>query len=478
MMHRTKYIIPFIYEQKNFNTTIETIEKTKEVKGFKINKKSFDLNKGDILSSVQNSLNDSDFNIGSRYQIDKNYLKKISIKTKDETVYHFEEMSLFVFRTGIGFISYELSSSFNSAKELIDFNYKFKEICETKYSVKIKSKEVNKDATSDKQFNETEINFDSLGRFITYLLKIIFEDINISFFNQRRADDSYQPDKALLFNGAIFEENEENDKFFEHIYHLTNGYKDSYLMPDSFNNEIKEIFKNTYIYATSSGFGYYAIKNEKNAKFYESGFLEGRIDQYLLFYIIVLFQYYSILNYSMKMSSILKSDSTKYISGNNSVDEEDELETRINLFLAKGIFPVVSTIEHHNVTYTYLFNKFSIQKQIDYLMIGFGSLKTISLKHKEEIESLEDNVREDLINISMAILSALLSLSFVNELPDLIAKIVQVFYQSFKMTDLCGNIITFVATVLIIIFIAYIYIPKVCQYRKNKKMLKELKTRK
>ena len=51
-MHRTKYIIPFIYEQKNFNTTIETIEKTKEVKGFKINKKSFDLNKGPNINQA------------------------------------------------------------------------------------------------------------------------------------------------------------------------------------------------------------------------------------------------------------------------------------------------------------------------------------------------------------------------------------------------------------------------------------------
>ena len=472
MNYKTRYIIPFIYEMKDFSTVLRTIEKAREEKKIKIQRKSFDVDNSDILTSVVNSFNDSDHNMGVVYNIDKNYMSKFLVKVDEYCYYKFQESALYVFRTGVGFLTYEIATHINMAEDLINFNYRFKEACLKSNAIYLKS--ANKDQTADKSYIIEE-KFSSLGRFITYLLESIFGDIKVSFFTQRKAEDSYQPDKALLFNGVIFEENETKDKFYEYIYHLSNGYKDSYVMPESFTDEIKEIFKDTYLYATSSGFGYYVVKNERNHKFYESGFLTNRLEQYFLFYIIVLFQYYSILNYSMKMSNILKSEASKYLTGTSSLDEEDELEAGINLFLAKGIFPTVSTIEHHNVTYKYIFDKFDIQREIDYLRIGFDSLKAISLKHKEEIENLKDNVREDLINISMAILSILVSLSFAGEMPSLLTSMIRVFNSSFEMSALCSNIITLVLFLGVIFIIIYLYVPKVIQYRKNLKKIKSLK---
>ena len=80
MNYKTRYIIPFIYEMKDFSTVLRTIEKAREEKKIKIQRKSFDVDNSDILTSVVNSFNDSDHNMGVVYNIDKNYMSKFLVK--------------------------------------------------------------------------------------------------------------------------------------------------------------------------------------------------------------------------------------------------------------------------------------------------------------------------------------------------------------------------------------------------------------
>ena len=81
------------------------------------------------------------------------------------------------------------------------------------------------------------------------------------FVSSRKTDHGDLPDKALLFNYAIFNSSE---NFERESYRLTRGYSNNYKISDSLKIDILKPFDNVIMCATSEGCGYYGVKQSEH----------------------------------------------------------------------------------------------------------------------------------------------------------------------------------------------------------------------
>lgn len=328
---------------------------------------------------------------------------------------------IYIFRTNIGFIWYEIEPSKKQTHpiSLIDFKVfqsRFKEL-----------------ARRDTYFERfvPKTSCDSIDTYTTFrpvdwiceLLSHLYD--NYHFMNAVGSK-LERPDTALIFNYAVFD-GEAEEELPRTACILANGYTDRYrLHPSSFSDTITP-FENTCWYASKSGCGYFAANASPNSFFANGLSMRIRID-YFFMYILSLYQSYSLLNYLRRMSTEHSADPEKYVRVSEEGSNLDHFVAELNTFLMKGMYSSVSNIQHQNEFFEYLQKRLNVKDDIESIGLGIDALVNLQRLQKDkddatrkENESERSAAREKRVNSALAIISLLSVFSAVNDLGDFIS---------------------------------------------------------
>lgn len=255
-----------------------------------------------------------------------------------------EKAGIYLFRTNIGFIWYEIVQSKNQtvpveADEFASFQNRFKELCRRDTCFELFIPKTSKDG------EDTYEPF-SPGKWICGLLRPLSDGIR--FMNAVVSGNEEMPDKALIFNYVLFDGDAmPEDQLRKMACLLANGYTDKYRIHHTVLNDVLEPFEDTCWYASRGGCGYFTCVNEDNNVFRNG--LETRIrSDYFFIYILALYQSYSLLNYLRRMTTEHSADPEKYLKLSEEGDSLGRFVAELNTFLMKGMYTSVSSVQHQN----------------------------------------------------------------------------------------------------------------------------------
>lgn len=229
------------------------------------------------------------------------------------------------------------------------------------------------------------------------------------------------PDKALLFNYIIFDEEADEASCIQDIYHLNNGYNVRYAMGVDFETHLVKPFEKAYFCATAQGCGYYAIPNASNRYFYLHTKRNRVMMDYFILDILVLYQTYTVLRFTNVMEHELAAESARYLTESaDTLTKLKRLSTEINVFLVKSVYSSVSHISHHNEFYDYLIRKYRVRENIEGLTIGLESLQRLQesreqerLEEIEQKKAKESEQSDNRLNIGLGLISILALISAI-----------------------------------------------------------------
>lgn len=473
-----KHIVPFMFETKakeNFNQLVEKIQSKQE---WNIQDMCGSVIERDLYSTILDSfvMDKKENNIGCSfaYNLEIGQEKPLSFnysRFEKDFVVSFNRVELFLFRTGVGFLWYEINMPEDmTVDELILFQNEFKELSYKRF--------VNLDRWTNRYTFELEperLQPFLMGHWIDELLAQI--PFKYQYFAERKDplnNDHMIADKAIIYDYAIFDELGED--FWENTYRITNGYNQKYIIKKGIEKEYIEFFHQAYCYASTGGTGYYVVPTKENRGFY-TGIFKGKVAQdYFLLNILALYQSYTLLKFTKSMESELSAESKKYLTDAESIlTSLQKIETEINVFLIKSIYSSVSHIEHQNEYYDYLIKRRKVKENIDGLTIGLASLQKLQAIRKaerlEEIEcqeNLEREISDDRLNIGLGLLSILAVTSAIADGYGAV-EIIKTWFALSRQVEII-IIIALMAIVLLIggIAIASI-VPSICRARKKRK---------
>lgn len=461
---KNRYLVPFMFYTKDGENFDEIAKQISESCEWNMTKRQNEEIEHDLYSTLLNCfiMNETQTNIGCEFSYtgvgaaEKNILTLNYTKFDKDFMITITEMGLFLFRTGVGFIWYEIAVPQDaSLPELVLFQNEFKELSYERFiSLNNKSGRYTFEAFENRQQG---ILF---GDWINK--QMIGLPLKCTYFAERKnplKESQKIPDKALIYSYGVFEDIVKDD-LLKHLYHLTNGYNEKYKVNPNFKNTIIEPFENAYCYASMSNSGYYVMPDKMNKNFYLRTFSQRIMTDYFLLYILALYQSYSLLKFTINIEAELSAESEKYLKDSQEILEIlERTETEINVFLIKSVYSSVSHIEHQNDYYEYLVQRQKIKENIEGLTIGLESLHKLQevreRERLEEIESKENQEREELndrLNIGLGLVSIFALLSAIVDGEMVISLISNYFGLSEKthqILSVCGFISVLIIAIVV-----------------------------
>ena len=551
-----RYIVPFSYLQEDLSYD-DAKNKILATKKWKIGtrKELAPYKEEDLYDHVYNSLVEnktssvSDTNIGMFFTPTKSRKLPLvySFNDGDSKKYDFfiKDVSIFIFKTGIGLFVYEASLpqhdnveegyiKYLDINQLILFQNRFKELNVVRGYMGEKN---DKYCFYPKGHNERD--FYTLGREIAIKLNKIFNNVSyypprvndilknqtiynlkqlkekeknkknfhkskfdkkIDFWKFIGVSDYYKleenekddifivPDKALLYSYVVMNTNKNllNEteievalsQFCTNLYYLTRGYKPSYRVSYNANEERKQMFRrhgNDFWDASLEGVGDFVLlydnlfdyipnndgtKSEvqKYNKFFDDIRVKEIQGDYFLLYILLLYQHYSVVFFSEKISRTIPMQKNIFMNitkeTKNIKEKLKSLKIDVDMFFANCMFESVGQITDICTIYSFIDKKMQVKKNIESLQHGIHDLD----KLREEIDNEEKNKKEErtnkiLNNIGiLAIISILFdSIQFMNWID---SDILPIFKTTFTTLPLSiPQIYTLILLILLIILL-------------------------
>lgn len=410
------------------------------------------------------------------------------------------DMGLYLFRSGVGFLWYEIKPvrEIQDSASLIRFQYAFKEL-NRGYSNKLWME--TKSIEAPEGYTDQYIPF-LLGNWIAERLAFLHPSYQTARKNSfvknlhkvcklpekelTESLPSFCPDKALLFTYAVFRRASDWQMGKEEIrtaYYLTSGYTETYAMSDRVVSEARSPFANVLWMASREGCGYYAWVDDKNEQFFTGNLYSKIINDYFLLYIRTLYQSYSLLRFSVKISKLLPNDVNKYLLVSDETEaisgKIDRISTEINLFLVKSIATSVSHIHHQNEFYQYLCEKFTIEEDVRSVTAGLDSLgkiqhETVRKKQEEaekkarEIQEQTEKREKDADNQFQIGLGFMTFLTGISALTDAFTLVTEFTYRDLNGARLAALWGMFGFCILVIVLSVLIFSLSVSRLWRNK----------
>ena len=333
-------------------------------------------------------------------------------------------VGLLLFRNGLGFLWYEIKTPKMNSRQLMLFQNKIRELNHGNTFLWEIGKSEPEDGFVYREIKgiKTYLSPFSLGMWINEKL----EFLKISYFAERKSayegmvkksmaqirklsdeivcvNNSYQnvdikvPDKAILFTYVSLEKKNFNTTLEDKlalVYHITNGYKDSYHFSNGVVNEIKGPFDDAYWYATQEGVAYLVWTDYDNKTVF-TDLIPGKVrTDYFTLYLKTLYQSFSLLIYAEKIQKGISAIDGEALGGalESSITT---LLSEINLFLTKSMATSVSHIHHQSEFYVYLKKRLRVYEDIKSVTAGLNSLDFLQREQRDKEELKEKEIREE-----------------------------------------------------------------------------------
>lgn len=243
----------------------------------------------------------------------------------------------------------------------------------------------------------------SLKQFINNLL----HDVEIkSFFANRKSSQTtwgFSPDKAHIFTfHSLFENNLAHKLNFtdiKHLYLFSTGYPVYFQVPNNLINEIrKNIFTpadNLCWYFSIEGCGCFAYCNDrKTIDFFRNNYLD-RLEFYFYIYILVLFQYYTLLDLMIRISEFPNQLETFNLAEDR--EKLEECKRGIAFFRMKIMFVQISHITLYNQVYKRLQDVYKIEESLNEVQRDMDAVSNIARQVIQENENKRQNRRDNFL---------------------------------------------------------------------------------
>ena len=324
---------------------------------------------------------------------------------KDREVrFSFAGIHAHLFRTGVGLLSYQ--AVFEAGQELtagmlIGFQSKMKMIG-TECSQICRQQDVSENYAAgkkDKLF---------LGRMAAGLLRQRTCP-RLQFFETM--GNPNVPSIAILFSYLCYEspkpegqetadEQQEILDLQEVTVHMAMGYSLSNVLAREVIRSSGQLANKVYYYISPNGCAVSVSPSPLNSRFFYDRPPEAT---YNFIFLITLYQHYSLLNFTMRISSDFASDTQSYLQNSGYADKMRDYITDIDTFLMKNDFATVSLTQYHNRFYTASREALNIEADKKSIRSGFESLINIlqsmrqgeeSRRWREQQEALEKERNE------------------------------------------------------------------------------------
>ena len=329
-------------------------------------------------------------------------------KPSEETSVPITDLGLFLFRSNVGFLWYEIDSAAISASpdDIFDFQYDFKEL----------NKESNLKLFS---FASGAGEFSGCTTMGLLVDQIIMDTItpDIKYFSRRpdvtSGSSRYVPDKAILFSylATAFDRDREESSYSELIrytYYLTNGFNYRYAHPDEIDSTFFHPFQHVYWSITNLGCACCVKYTSADRHFFTEIFQKKICTDYFTMYLLLLHQSYSLLQFATRIEHSMPAESSLYMSDVKSNHKRiEDLLLSLNTFLMKNVYASVSHIQHQNEFYQYGIAKLHIEDNIRSINLGADAIENVLMVHENRREAEDDNKR----NMIFLILSSLVVFS-------------------------------------------------------------------
>lgn len=442
----------------------------------------------DIFESVRGLItdcSDTDFNIGRRFKYrspeNGTVLKCVYHSPKNDRIeFDISDAGVMVFKSDIGFLWYEVSLTNIGTDEFTMFINEFKELSYKRLSAadKFRNNAIPLSYIDDENRQKGLLT----GHWINAVLLKDIKD-RIAYFSNRECyiDGSLIPDKAVIFNYAVCPAENASDSIDPFIYHTTNGFNLKYKAPKNFADMCFKPFENVTCYMTTNGCSYFGIYDDSNKSFFTRTMKEKIMQDYYLMFILVLHQYFGILNFNLCINSTCPFCAVDKNGSDNEaefLDILDRLSSGINIFVTKSFFPSVSHIYHQNEFYYYLQERTGIKRNLENLTIGLDSMRNMQAgfirQREDELEKEENSRRsraDEKISIAFSLLSILTIVSAITDgdaAMDILAKFFGMSEKAVAVSKLAAFVILVVISAVVIAAAAFSVINYLRSY-KNKK---------
>lgn len=392
------------------------------------------------------------------------------------------ECGLLLFRNHLGLYWYELnvpSDTLNSS-QLLKFQDTIRKINSTRGASVFEILSTKEEYSIEK--NNTYLKPFSFGKWIHETIGFLevtyfserpnfYEKMMKKSFSSYKAQDNPEsvnklPNKAILFSYVSLKDKEEVSHYdrCSFVYHLTNGYTETYHVSDEVINDIKKPFEDTYWYATQEGVANVVWPKEDDAVFFNDYFVNKRVkSDYFTLYLKVLYQSFSLLIYAKKIQLDISSVSGEYLS-----DSEDKnitaLCAEINLFLAKSMATSVSHIHHQSEFYVYLKKQLRIHDDVKSVTSGLNALDVLhreqdKIEAEKELREREERDKQSDAKLqrSMEVLSILSVFSALIDCFDIVKNIINADGEFWTLPVITKIVETVFLTIIVCIGLHTLY---------------------
>lgn len=468
-----RYIVPFYLETRNnndcYNDMLNALEQHELWQ-----KVSSAVCERDVFSHMHEAVieNGTDSNLGSSWEYDfKN--KRINIRCRmdkqgeDYTFWQICKVGLYVYRTNVGLIWFELVPSKKQGdainiSSVIKMQHWLKELNRTELHFEILQPKKSKD-------DPIIYNEFSAAEWISGILKNLSTEIHY-LYGSCVKNGLECPDKALIFNYMMFNNTAMDEDVLRDLsFRLSNGYDEKYLVSQDSLAIAKMPFKNTCWYSSKGGCGYYAYSDDKNNAFFSSGITERIKNDYFFLYVLALYQSYSVLNFSRRIISEQSANAEKYYNPSFEGDKLDAFVAELNTFLMKGIHTSVSNVQHHNDFSNYVRERLLIKEEIESILTGTEALVKLQRIKKEKAEILKEAETEKqqiknnrYLNFALGIISLFSVFTAFRDVDDIIEKLEHINFSKLLSEIAAGSFWTIVeliaCTVVFVVAVVCIFV--------------------
>lgn len=313
-------------------------------------------------------------------------------------------LGLSLFRNGVGFVWYEIRIPKNADSNWVKtFQNKIRELNRPDSSLVWEKYQTNIKQSDDLFFKEGGNGYDYYLRTFSFgeWVNSVVGFLDVTFFSERKStsENIRVPDKPLLFtylslgNGSPTADLSEK---YSIVYHITNGYKDTYHFSEEIVSDIRKPFDDSFWYATKEGVAYITWPKQDNMEVFNTAIINKYTTDYFSLYLKVLYQSFSLLLYAEKIQAEISAVNRTYLV--MPFDERiTDLFGEINLFLAKSMATSVSHIHHQSEFYIYLKERLRVHDDVKSVTSGLNALDVLQREQKEREESkrIQEELKEE-----------------------------------------------------------------------------------
>jgi hypothetical protein len=411
---RLQYYIPFRFDDNRFDTVSEAFSSARKDGAALWEKSRFPLGDNtfiyDHVMSLMNVRESANSVCRSwRLAVPDSRRYAFVLSKTEEFPFSFTEVYAHLFRTGIGMLGCQVMFDCRdlTSGQLVSFQQGIRQLRYTSRNICV-LRDSPETAGEGKDAKPAEREHAWLGGMAARLLRERTSP-DIEFFGETA--ENRVPSAALLFSYLCYD-CPDPDALREITVHMGLGYNRQRVQSRESIQSCRELTGSVYFHVAPGGCAVSVCPNDLNRHFFVE---HPPTASYHFIFFIALYQHYSLLNFTMRISTDFPSDTRAYLQNSDYADRMRDYITDIDTFLMKNDLATISHIQYHNRFYAACREALHIEEDKQSLRSGFESLVNIQQSiqitrqrerwHDQQEEEEKQNRRINIIAIILAVLT-------------------------------------------------------------------------